>query len=803
MDVIWYKIWFDIWRNKTRTLLAVLSIAAGVFAVGAIFGMSDLLTVNLDSSHRAVLPTHINVILTSLVDETVALHIRDIQGVEDVEPYNSVALQYKLKPDGAWRQAVVQMRRDYANQKYEILQLRSGIWPHGKSEIAVERMAAQFLNLGVGDKVTFKINNKERAFPIVGLIRHPFVPPPQFMDLAFFFMNAEGMQRLDIPVNKYGAFYVRVTPYSADYAREIATKIKDKLAKQNISVAVFLYEDPEKHWGRAFFDGIVLVQELLALVCVAISAVLIYNTLSNLITQQTNQIGVIKAIGGRTQTIIWIYLVSAFAYGIMALIISLPLGAIVASGMAQYFLGLFNIDYTQFEVSRDAVIFQVASAILAPLLAGLPPTLQGARITVREALASYGLGGGKFGASRVDRLVENIGDRWLLSHYATSLGNMFRHKWRLGMTQFVLVAAGSAFMIVMSLNSSLALTLDNYFARRHFDTTLQFEQNQRAGRVTALAQTVAGVEKVELHFVQSASMFVAGQLAKDAGVGISIEGIPSGSDFYSPLIVAGRWFAPNEGRAIVVNRDTAEKNNVHIGDVVTLDLGVLGKDKWKVVGLYDPVFVSTLLTGDTIYAPQEELYRTTKKYNQGVILLVSAAQRDGKFVTDLTARLKTKLEDSGLKVAQSITQPDSRQTNEWQFSTVTNMLIALAIVVAIVGGIALMGAISIAVIERTKEIGVLRAVGAPSGVILRIFVMEGILQGVLSWLIAIPIASIASPIIANSLGQAMFGATLDYAYNWTSVFVWLGIVVVIAVFASILPARSASKLTVRDTLAYE
>jgi hypothetical protein len=52
MSVLWHKVWADLWRNKTRTLLAVLSIASGVFAIGMMFGMSDLLTTNLDESHH-------------------------------------------------------------------------------------------------------------------------------------------------------------------------------------------------------------------------------------------------------------------------------------------------------------------------------------------------------------------------------------------------------------------------------------------------------------------------------------------------------------------------------------------------------------------------------------------------------------------------------------------------------------------------------------------------------------------------------------------------------------------------------
>src|SRR6186997_3165359 len=103
MGVIWHKIWFDIWHNKTRTLLTVLSIAAGVFAVGAIFGMSDMMLSNMDKSHRAVLATHINAGLDTLVDRETLLSLREVPGVEDVEPYNSVNILYKLQPENEWR----------------------------------------------------------------------------------------------------------------------------------------------------------------------------------------------------------------------------------------------------------------------------------------------------------------------------------------------------------------------------------------------------------------------------------------------------------------------------------------------------------------------------------------------------------------------------------------------------------------------------------------------------------------------------------------------------------------------------
>lgn len=184
------------------------------------------------------------------------------------------------------------------------------------------------------------------------------------------------------------------------------------------------------------------------------------------------------------------------------------------------------------------------------------------------------------------------------------------------------------------------------------------------------------------------------------------------------------------------------------------------------------------------------------------MVLVRTTSHDPEFTATITKQLKDLYENNNMKVVESQTQAALRTTNEWQFSTVTWMLLALSVIVAIVGAIALMGALSIGVIERTKEIGVLRAVGARSHTIIGIFVMEGVLQGMLSWLISIPISLLASPLVASSLGHAMFGATLDYQYNWSAVGAWLALIIVISIFASIFPARGATRISVRDSLAY-
>jgi putative ABC transport system permease protein len=800
--VIWDKVWVDLWGNKIRTILAVLSIAAGVFAIGAVFGMVDQLISSMDEAHQAVFPSHINMSLVDGIDRHIADSLEKLDGVEGVEVLNSVTIRYKLNPQDEWERGEMVMRDDYEDQKYDVVQLKEGKWP-AKNRIAIERQASQYYGIEVGDEIIFELEKTERPLRVTGKIRHPFVGPPEFGAPAFFFASAEGMERFGVEEGTFSQLLVQIKPYSSEFAKEVASEIKDHLAKENVSVAATYYQDPGEHWGRIFVEGATLVMQILAVVSLFASVILILNTLTALITQQTNQIGIIKAIGGSTTTILKTYLAEVLVYGLLALLISLPLGVFVAFGFTQWFLNIFNIDYEVFQFSNRAIIYQVIAALIAPLIAALWPVLKGASITVREAIASYGLSNGGFGFSWFDRAVERIGQRFLPSHYAVALGNMFRRKGRLTLTQLVLVTAGAMFLIIMSLSASITLTLDGEFERRSYDVTIRFDDEERVDRAVALAQSLDGVEEAEVWFNHPASILRQGQRTKEAGVGAEINGVPIGSDMYKPLIVAGRWLQPGDDRVIVMNGETADDNHIKVGDMVTLDLGELGDDNWQVVGLYQAIVLGYGFSNDAIYAPQQAVFKVTRKYNKASLLFARTRFHSENYVDAVANQLKDWYEARNVDVDSSQAIYKERQEADSQFGATMNTLLALAVIVALVGGIGLMGSLSISVVERTREIGVMRAIGAGSARLMSMFVMEGVLQGLFSWVLAMPISLVLARPMANALGQTMFGADLDFAYNHEAVITWLVIVLTISTLASILPARNATVISVRESLAYE
>lgn len=802
MSVIWQKVWFDLWRHPGRTALAVLSIAAGLFAVGAIFGMLDQLLAGIDRAHQAVAPSHINLILRGVVDETQVERLKETPGVVDIEPVNMLSVRYKTAPEAEWKPGMLVMRRDYTAQTYDVLELKAGEWPQGE-RIGIERLSSQYFGLESGEQVIFDVRGEERAFEIASLVRHPFVQPPPFGGQAYFFTSAAGLADFGIPEGLYGQLLVQIDSYSYARAQELAGELRERLAQQSVGVVVTLYQDPEQHWGRRFVEGIDLVLQVMAVVSLVLSMVLVMNTTTALITQQTDQIGVIKALGGRRGTILRVYLAGVLVYGLLALLLALPLSLLFAYGSTRWFLNLFNIDYSVFAVSSRAIGLQVAAGLLAPLAAGLWPVWRGAAVTVREALASYGLGG-DFGSTRFDRLVEGLGARFLSAPYAIALGNMFRRKARLAMTVTVLAIAGVMFLVVMSLIASTNRTLDNEMARRGYAVRIGFAGEQAAEDVLALAGETAGVAAAEMWYSRNALLLRDGERLQDsAGLGAQLIGLPAGTEMYRPLITAGRWLESDLEREVVINQETAEKNGIAVGDRVSLNLGDLGQAEWTVVGTYKAVYGNGFVV-EPFYAPLAAVLEATGRPGQGTQLLLQAGSSDLAGARRVADELQTRFEREGMKVDLFTTSIslEERDFADNQFASVTSVLLNLAMLVATVGGIGLMGALSIGVVERTREIGVMRAIGARSRAIMGLYIMEGIFQGLLSWLLALPVAFVVARPLARLLGQAMLDIDLDFAFHYPSVGVWLVVVLLIAVLASLTPARRAAQISVRENLVY-
>jgi putative ABC transport system permease protein len=127
----------------------------------------------------------------------------------------------------------------------------------------------------------------------------------------------------------------------------------------------------------------------------------------------------------------------------------------------------------------------------------------------------------------------------------------------------------------------------------------------------------------------------------------------------------------------------------------------------------------------------------------------------------------------------------------------------MAFLFAAAGGLSLMGTMSLNVLERTQEIGIMRAVGATSHIVRQVIIVEGVFVGLVSWLLATLLAYPLGKVMSIAVGLSFIKVPLTYDFAPSGILYWLIIVMVLSIIASYLPARNASRLKGRAVLAYE
>ncbi|MCG3210689.1 MAG: hypothetical protein FOGNACKC_04320 [Anaerolineae bacterium] len=804
MGVIWYKIWSDIWHNKGRTAQVVLIIAMGAFAIGMIITASELVRVRLGQVWQVSSPPMIYLWADPPIDDNQLAALKSIKGVDDVEGYLSTGLEYRLSPDEPWTPGGLIARADYHDQTFTKLKLLSGYWPSRKN-VVVEKGADSYFNIQQGQKIYFRFDDKEYTVQVSGLVHNALLQPPGFGGNAQFYASRDEFANLTGEEN-FNQILAAAPAYDEISIKALADQIQRQLEKLDVDTGGAAPVDgdnrilnPDEHFLQSTLDAIFLILGIMGGLALILGLLLVYNTITAVIGQQVTQIGVMKAIGAGTGQVLLIYFSGVLIYGILALVIAIPLGALGAQQFSNFLLYFFNVDAGPFALSPLAVMVQVAIALLAPLLAALVPITAGARITVCEAISTYGLGGGN---GRLERFLAGI--QRLSRLVLLTLNNTFRNRGRVIVTQLALVGSGLIFMMIMTVQDSVAYTFsDVLFSILKFNVSLQFENAERMQEVERLTQAYPGVENVEMWAFASAKIRPAGQPESNADPTAEMLGIPIPTHFYGYQLRAGRWLKPDDTAAVVLNQKLAEQVGVTVGDWVTLDFGRHGEVRWQVVGLiFDPIITTS------VNVPRQVLLRQTGSVNKANTVLVQTIRTDATGEAEMARQLRALYDAHQLKLNPQGTfaNEDTASAATAQilnnFGIIIKMLAAMAVIIALVGSIALSGVLSLSVRERTREIGVMRAIGASSRAIAWLFIGEGLTLGLLSWLIALPLSLPAGYLMTQALGAAINGEIV-FHYTPQGALYWLAIITGLAIAASWLPALGATRVSVRESLAYQ
>jgi putative ABC transport system permease protein len=263
-------------------------------------------------------------------------------------------------------------------------------------------------------------------------------------------------------------------------------------------------------------------------------------------------------------------------------------------------------------------------------------------------------------------------------------------------------------------------------------------------------------------------------------------------------VTDGRWLLPADEHAAVVSTDVAGKLGVKVGDKIFVKIDGTDRVEWTVVGTVTDL--SNMQRN--IYVPLGTYQREVGLTGRGTTAWLSVTPDTSATQLRVEKNLREALNARDLKVGGTQTAESIRVNNENTFGIITAMLLTMSALIAVVGAIGLAGTLSINVLERRREIGVMRAIGASSFQIARLFVGEGLILGLMAWVIALPLSVPVGQLFSLVIGQVInFGVV--YQFSWTGALQWLIIVVVLSILGAALPALRATRISIRESLAYE
>ncbi len=791
------KIWSDLFDNMSRTIQAVLTIAIGAIAVGAITGATELIQQDISTNW---LPNNPASIVLRLGDEGIEQElvetIEKFPEVEQAEGTMSLSIKWRRSPNESWRPAELQAREDYQEQKLYTLRLEEGNWPTNQI-LTVNRG----YGIEAGETLLIEVDDKERQVPIGGVTWMINGPPPAFADVPTFFATKEYFSDI---TGQSGFTTLNASipgEYDENRAEVAAALIEDEIEGQDVAVYPGTFDNtkvilPDKHPAQDPINGLFFILQIMAFAALILGLLLVFNIITAIISQQVSQIGVLKAIGATRGQILTLYYTTVFVYGILAALVSLPLGALGAHGLRNFMVTFIGMDTGPLGISLQSVLFQLGIAILAPLIIATQPILQGAGITVREAISTYGLTGG---GGLLDRLIAKL--TFLSRMISMAISNTFRNKLRVVMTQVTLVGAGVLFIAVLSTQTSISFTYrDVLFDLLNTNIILGFEREERISAVERLAQeTEPNLTTTEMWTSASGEARLGGAAEAFDDRNVSVTGMPIPSAVYQPRIQEGRWLTEEDTYAVVMTTSEAAEIGVGVGDVITLDIPLKRASNWQVIGLiFDPI------SNRRIIVPLETLLVELRQTGQARDLYAETPTESPEQDIQVAANLRTSFEGQGYDMVASNTDT-LQQTSDETISTlniIIYLLLIMATVIAIVGGISLSGVLSINVLERRVEIGILRSIGASNRAIATLFITEGLLLAWLSWLIVVPLSFPVSNLLTTAVGTVL-DSELVFDYSISSIWIWFVIVTILGVVASWFPSRGAIQVSVRESLSYE
>ena len=364
------------------------------------------------------------------------------------------------------------------------------------------------------------------------------------------------------------------------------------------------------------------------------------------------------------------------------------------------------------------------------------------------------------------------------------------------LTLFTLTMSGAIFIAVFNVR----ITLHDYVDRigQYFlaDVTLDFDRPYRLNEIISKAEQIPGVVSVEGWAYASAEMLYPDDTLAD---NMTILAPPGDSKLVSPMLITGRWIQPGDEKALAISEGIYKKfPDIKPGDTIRVKINGQMED-WVLVG----VFKFVPQEGTIAYGTYEYISRITHMNSRTFTYRILLDKHDKPYQQKVGAIVDAFFRDQGYHVSQVRTGDSSLRSASESLDILITFLLIMALLTALVGSMGLTGTMGMNVLERTREIGVMRSIGAVDRVIMTSVIVEGMVIGGISWVLGAILSIPFTYLLSDIVSVAIFNSPISVLFTFAGYGIWFLVVLVLSAVASFLPARNAARLTIREVLAYE
>lgn len=772
----------DLRHRTLRSALTLLGIVIGVAGVVAIAYTAR----NLTAAEAAVYANASQADLVVAAGDVSPLVRGVLERLDNVAVVEGRAYDFAKAAGSPQASRWVDLRligvTDFGAMRVNRVDLVAGRFP-GPGEATLDASSRELLPLRLGDTIYVRHSAGERpvALRIVGFTRTPASVDAGILNEATAYAPIADVRRLAGLTGDNRLFFRLDDPEAGN---ETAAKIGRALGQRGVAVSAVQLRDPENQEGQRELATLILLLTVFSAIGAALSGFLVANTVAAIMAEEMRQVGIMKSLGAGRWRLVRAYLLPALVLGGAGTALGLPLGVLGGGALGRYLGGKISLVLPLTVPTTREVALALAVGLGVPAVAAVVPAWRGADTPVGALVRSYGIAGA-YRRRLVDRWLRPVGRASALALMA--LRNVNRRRTRSVVTVLVIAIGAAVFLATQALDASVLGTVDSLYGLYAADAYLSTGQAVSAD----FAQRLDVLPDVAHAETWSRTGGFVGPLAVD------VWGVPADTTLYHYRLLAGRWFS-GAPREVVVTGVLAQKDGITLGELLPVDIGK-ERRPFTVVGIVDDesTYLGSTATGK-LFMSVADVSRMTFYGDNANLFALALPRHDPASVDAALNRIE--LATRGYDPSTYAAYSDKASTLR-AVRILTLLLRAMVVLVGAIGMAGIANTLVLNITERRREIGILRAIGAGAGHLLRLLLTEGLALGLLG--LALGLAAgvpLAARLVALT-GASLF--RLDFHLTPAIVAATAALSLGISLAASAGPGLLAARLRPIEALRYE